>query len=340
MYVNNHLYDRLTTVVVGQTWPAHFYDWIADAYTREIMQQIAQETEEDYQQLITTLNQLGVNVLRPDVETDLSGIKESILKGGLVPPPPMCPTDWAVMVGNNFYESISTGSYAEHYTKMYSSVFEKISINNTITSVPANSSIAAAFSYQFNDRVFYSKETHQTHNEMSKIWKNMCPEKTISGFHQIGHLDGWFCPVTPGLIISAEDSVRPGLLSAFYQTHFKDSKVVFRGPSLSYNYSFQHWQKQHSGHWWVPGQEKNSKFIDLVDGHFKSWVGDVSETVFDVNMIVVDDKTAIIRETVNQSVIKEIENTGVTVYQVPFRHSIFWDAGLHCVTLTLDRNRS
>jgi hypothetical protein len=339
MYVNNHLYNRLTTVVVGQTWPANFYDWIEDPHAREIMQKIAYETEEDYQKLIATLNQLGITTLRPNVDIDLGNLKESILKGGSVPPPPMCPTDYAVMVDNEFFESASTGQYSEYYNKIYHSVFEQISTTNKITPV-SNQSIAAAYSHQFDDRVFYSKEEYQTHSEMSEFWKKTCPDKKILGFHNAGHIDGWFCPVTPGLIISSEDLVRPGLMSAFYRTHFKDSKIVLRGPSLEYDYSFQDWQKTNSGHWWVPGQEKNSKFIDLVERHFKSWVGDVSETVFDVNMIVVDDKNVVIRETVNHSVIKEIENMGVTVHQVPFRHSVFWDAGLHCVTLTLDRNRS
>jgi N-dimethylarginine dimethylaminohydrolase len=249
----------------------------------------------------------------------------------------MCPTDYAVMIGDVFFESASTSQHAEYYTKIYHSVFEQISTTNKIIPV-LNQSIAAACSHQFNDRVFYSKGIHQTHAEMSEFWKKTCPNKKILGFHQTGHLDGWFSPVTPGLVISSEDLVRPGLMSAFYRTHFKDCKIVYGKPSLSNNCSFKNWQKTNSGHWWLPGQEKNLNFIDHVNQHFKSWLSDVSETVFEVNMMIVDDKNVIIRETVNHSIVKEIENMGVTVYQVPFRHSTFWDSGIHCVTLTLDRS--
>jgi hypothetical protein len=336
MYSNDHLYNRLTTCVVGRTWQPNFYDWIDDSQSREAMQQIAQETEEDYQILLTTLAKLNVKTLRPRVDIDLGNLKEKVLKDGFLPRPPMCPTDYAVMIGNNFFESLSTNPNAEYYNKMYQSVFENISIDNKITTV-SNCSIADACAHQFNDQVFYSKENWQTHTEMSAFWNAASPGKKISGFHNAGHLDGWFCPVTPGLVISATDPVRPGLMNLFYKTHFKNSKIVYLPPTLLDDYRFQLWQQTNSGHWWVPGQENNLKFINLIDRHFKSWVGNISETVLDVNMIVIDSSTLIMRQTTNCQLIKQIENMGVTVYQVPFRHSVFWDGGPHCVTLALDR---
>lgn len=332
MFSNNHLYHRLSVCAVGRSWPTEFYDWISDSQIREIMQTIAYETEQDYQQLITILNQLGVEVVRPDVNIDLGNVKEKILAGNVAPPPPMNPGDRLLMLDNVFYRS------SDIDLDIYQPLFEKISQSNVIVTAP-DPSVCAAMSYQFDDRIYYSIRENQTHQSVSNTWKSISDKKTI-GFHQYGHIDGCFCPVTPGLIVTMEDPVRPQLLSLFYKTNFKDWKVVTRGPSFEYNASFRKWQQAHPGVWWVPGQEKNQKFTEFVDRYFTNWIGNVAETIFEVNIIIVDDKTVIVRQTDNDWVVKEIEKMGVTVYQTPFRHSAFWDSGLNCVTLPLHRTFS
>jgi len=334
MYVNNHLYDRLRVCAVGRTWPEEFYNWVPDVQIREIMQTVSRETEEDYQALIKLLQQLGVEVLRPTVNGDSNNnIKEQILKSGVVPPPPMFPGDCMAMIDNVFYTTpdINTTSYASAYEPL----FELLVQTNSVQLAP-DSAICAAMSYQFRDRVCYSINQNQTHAAVSAAWKSVT-DKNLIGFHQHGHIDGCFCPVTPGLIVSMEDLPRPHLMSLFYRTHFKDWKIIIRGPSLEHNSSFKKWQKSHSGLWWVPGQEKNQKFIDFVNQYFNNWIGDVSETIFEVNIIVIDDKNIIVRQTNNDQLIREIESMGVNVYQSPFRHSAFWDGGLNCVTLPLHR---
>lgn len=329
MFSNNHLYNRLLVCAVGRSWPTEFYDWIPDLQIREIMQTIASETEEDYQQLIALLNLLGVEVIRPNVKFDLGNIKEKILAGGTVPSPPMFPGDQLLMLDNVLYKSNSIDLDAYHL------LFEKISQSNAIVTAP-DPSVCAAMSYQFDDRIYYSINENQTHQSVSTTWKSISDKKII-GFHQYGHIDGCFCPVTPGLIISMEDQKRPQLLSLFYKTNFKDWKVIPEEPSFHYNVSFNKWQRVHSGVWWVPGQEKNQKFTEFVDHYFTNWIGNAAETIFEINLIVVDNKTVIVRQTTNERIIKEIEKMGVTVYQTPFRHSAFWDGGLNCVTLPLHR---
>lgn len=329
MFSNNHLYNRLLVCAVGRSWPTEFYDWIPDLQIREIMQTIASETEEDYQQLIALLNLLGVEVIRPNVKFDLGNIKEKILAGGTVPLPPMFPGDKLLMLDNVLYNSNSIDLDAYH------PLFEKISQSNAIITAP-DPSVCAAMSYQFDDRIYYSISKNQTHQSVSTTWKSISDKKII-GFHQYGHIDGCFCPVTPGLIVSMIDQKRPQLLSLFYQTNFKDWKVIPEEPSFHYNVSFNKWQKVHSGVWWVPGQEKNQKFTEFVDHYFTNWIGNVAETIFELNLIVVDNKTVIVRQTTNERIIKEIEKMGVTVYQTPFRHGHFWDGSLNCVTLPLHR---
>lgn len=60
------------------------------------------------------------------------------------------------------------------------------------------------------------------------------------------------------------------------------------------------------------------------------------ETVFDVNMLVIDRKNVLCLFENDQ--IKQVLNqNNVKVHYVNFRHYEFWDAGLHCLTSDLNR---
>jgi N-dimethylarginine dimethylaminohydrolase len=320
---------------VGRAWPVEFYNWIKDSQVRKTMQRIATETEEDFQQLISVLEQLQIQVLRPTVDLAFDCVQEldNILD---IPKPPICPGDKMIMFEDRLIESVLVSSHSTIYQQSYQPFFSHVIEQGNHIVPTDNISICAAQCFQIDDKVIYSKTKDQTHSTMMQTWKNLT-EKSIVGFHLDGHIDGWFCPVAPGLIITSSDSTRPSLLSLFYKTHFNNWKIVYFDPSVYHDLSFRNWQKQNTGSWWVPGEEQNHKFIKFVDTYFKNWTGNVSETVFEVNIIVVDEKTVIVRKTNNVRIIQELENHGITVYQVPFRHSSFWDAGLNCVTMAVHR---
>ena len=47
------------------------------------------------------------------------------------------------------------------------------------------------------------------------------------------------------------------------------------------------------GKWWLKGEEHNDQLIEFVNTWLKDWVGYVEETVFDVNMLSIDQNTII-----------------------------------------------
>jgi len=53
-------------------------------------------------------------------------------------------------------------------------------------------------------------------------------------------------------------------------------------------------------------------------------------------MLIVDPKNVILFNY-NQTVFDALDRYGITAHVVPFRHRYFWDGGIHCVTLDLDR---
>ena len=145
-----------------------------------------------------------------------------------------------------------------------------------------------------------------------------------------GHSDGTYCPVAPGLIISLYDVPT-------YKDTFPDWEVVYL-PGQSWN-KVGGWLKlkqKNGGKWWIPGFEQDQDVINCVEQWLGHWTGYVEETVFDVNMLIVDPKNVIVFNY-NKLVFDALERYGITPHIVPFRHRFFWDGGIHCVTSDLHR---
>ena len=96
MYTVDQTWDSLNICVVGRTFPPQAYDRIEDAERRTHLQKIAKETEEDFCNLINTLQTFDVNIIRPYASelTDIDNITS---------PASMKPRDVLRMIGNNFY---------------------------------------------------------------------------------------------------------------------------------------------------------------------------------------------------------------------------------------------
>lgn len=145
-----------------------------------------------------------------------------------------------------------------------------------------------------------------------------------------GHGDAVYCPVTPGLIISLNDVPT-------YADTFPDWEVVYLPPSnYAHMREFEFSMKRNKGRWFMPGFEQDNNLITMVDHYFDEWVGQVSETVFDVNILIVDPKNIVV-STHNDQVEQACARHGIEVHVVPFRHKYFWDCGIHCVTNDLSR---
>jgi hypothetical protein len=145
-----------------------------------------------------------------------------------------------------------------------------------------------------------------------------------------GHSDGVYCAVAPGLIISS-----PYLDD--YSTLYPGWEVI-RLSRMDQILLDQYTQlkNKNQGRWWIPGFEHDNDVINTVEQCLSHWVGYVEETVFDVNMLIIDPKNVMVFNE-NKQVFDALNRYGITPHIVPFRHRYFWDGGIHCVTLDLDR---
>jgi len=144
------------------------------------------------------------------------------------------------------------------------------------------------------------------------------------------HSDGVYCPVKPGLIISLVDAPS-------FKNTFPDWEVVsLPNQSWSKVQPFLDLKRKNEGKWWVPGEELNDDFTNFVETWLNDWVLCVEETVFDVNMLVINENN-VICNNYNKKVFDAFERHKITPHILNFRHRYFWDGGLHCITSDLSR---
>ena len=98
--VHQH-WDPLKVCAVGRSYPPEFYSYIKDARVRNVFEKIAIETEEDYQKLISKLEEFGVEVVRTDISDDHEIYWKT--ESDKVAPPPMTPRDHTAMVGSRYF---------------------------------------------------------------------------------------------------------------------------------------------------------------------------------------------------------------------------------------------
>ena len=100
---------------------------------------------------------------------------------------------------------------------------------------------------------------------------------------------------------------------------------------------FSKLKRKNKGKWWLAGEEDNDEFTNFVETWLQDWVGYVEETVFDVNVLVLDEHHVCVSNPNNGQVNTFLKNHNMEPVYVPWRHRYFWDGGLHCITLDLYR---
>tara|TARA_R110002167_G_scaffold47380_1_gene140338 strand:+ start:49 stop:1272 length:1224 start_codon:yes stop_codon:yes gene_type:complete len=147
-----------------------------------------------------------------------------------------------------------------------------------------------------------------------------------------GHSDGCFHTIKPGAILSLREIQT-------YEDTFPDWDICYL-PDQSWSKvdKFQEIKDKTGGKWWVPGEEDNNEFTYFVETWLQDWVGYVEETVFDVNVLVLDEHHVCVSQPDNEIVNTFLKKHNMEPVYVPWRHRYFWDGGLHCITLDLRRD--
>ena len=279
------------------------------------LKRIAEETEEDYQTLETILKDAGVQTYRSFLDMDKVESLHNIAR------PPVCPRDHFAVIGETLYAQSGVAGCQD--------VLKQISPDNLET-VKDNGNVCTANICRVGKDIWW--DTHHVEKHIADTYTQAL---TKQGFrvhlaNRGYHSDGSFCVVKPGCIVSLHEIQN-------YEEEFPGWDVLYL-PDQSWSkvHPFLEMKWKVGGRWWLRGEENNHPLMEFVNAWLTDWVGYVEETVFDVNMLSLDQNT-IICNNYNKEVFSMFKKHKVEPIIFNFRHRYFWDGGIHCITQDLYR---
>jgi N-dimethylarginine dimethylaminohydrolase len=329
----NAPWDPLKHVWVGASYGPEFYAPIRNSKIRDCLQKIAQETEEDYLNLVNTLASFGVKVDRPTIDSALNIMHYVDQQGQvtyntsksftLIPKPPMQPRDSVLIVGNNMIKTNSESTWFEPLIGQLSlHPDQKIAGSTEEFDAPEITVIGKHLIVDCRSRPW-----------LANYIQGACPDRQVIPVFIGGHNDAVFCPVQPGLIVSTYHHTN-------YAETFPNWTVKYiENQSWNAIPGWRQFKHANVDKWWIPDQDNNEEFSRFVDTWLDHWLGYVAETVFDVNMLQINQNTILVNNY-NKEMFDFFKTRNIEPIITPFRHRFFWDGGIHCVTNDIYREGS
>jgi hypothetical protein len=315
---------------------------------------ILHETKQDLDSLSDYLTKLGVTVHRPTVTKfpdtiDLGHFKMEN------PMAPIVPRDQYLVYGETIYQTYT--SMPDRYldSQNYNHIFKELfldghnwlsmpppKLDNLVDKWWANGE--QVYHEQLKEQVLWHTatifkcgdklltNTKGPGNDLGLAWmmRNL-PANTIidvGNTHQqgFGHIDhGWFM-VNDELIFCVNKEWVPEPL--------RNKQIV----ELE-----AHFEKFDDEKFISDFSSTGGKYSDAwVDKWLTQWKGYAQEVFFDSNVLVIDSQNVLF-SNYQPDIFKVMEKYGINCHVVPQRHGLFWEAGIHCLTLDIVReggNRS
>ncbi len=337
----NQVWDPLEVCIVGRMYDTKSFSFISNNKIRQVLEKLAEESEEDFQTLIQLLNKFNVEVIRPHAPL----INNKLL------PPPVTPRDHTAMIGNQFFidPRVNLNFYQPivDYVQKYNVVNWEKNINTaTIIRLgkdllygQMNLSPSNVWTSIRKDNwpieppsVLLDKLNANAMDAYCKSISNLFGEYRCHFYPEESHLDGCMSVIKPGLLISNRELDHKG--------RFKDWDILYLDTTvkdkIASNQSYIKLRQKNRGRWWIPGEESNNDFIEFVDSYLKTWTGYIEESQFDLNLLMIDEQNAVCTST-NDQILKKFDEHGINLHVVNFRHSLFFDGGIHCLTSDIKR---
>jgi hypothetical protein len=341
MLAVNQFWDTLEVCIVGKMYEPDYFKPISNTKIRAAFEKIAIECEEDLQKLIKLLERFNVTVIRTNAETDKFLI-----------PPPITPRDYTAMIGNKFFIDPRVEQ------TFYKPVIDYVKRQGNEINWQKN--INTACILRFGKDLLCGNVDLSTHNIWTTLRKEnwpLEPPKVINeSFNTVMtdlykkdvlqtfkdyrchfyddecHLDGRIFSPVPGLLITSGDMDHKNLFKGW--DILRVNSTVLDEIKNDPNYNIV--KERHNSKWWVPGEELNLDFTNFVHEHLYRWIGYIEESQFYLNILMIDSKNAVVSK-LNDAIAKKLEEYDITLHVIDFRHSLFFDGGIHCLTSDIKR---
>jgi N-dimethylarginine dimethylaminohydrolase len=324
-------WQPLEEVIVGRAYTPDYFDFIENAQVRNQLQQILAETDEDLNNLQRIIEQYGAVVRRPDLPNKDWFIDSQINSDG-APLPPLTPRDWQISLGQKLLRVLPMTElndicklYGDQVINPHGETWDPNCILN---------GASASCIVRVGRDVFFDNSDHLKPEQTQWIIENcLGPEYRVHEAITDGHGDAVFAILKPGVILSSKHDVNLDLAGDFPGwdvCKIWDSSIWAAMEVGKFK------EENFNGSWYVQGQTPTAEFTNFVDTYLKNWVGFVSETVFDVNCLVLDEENVIF-SAYNKQVFDFCAKHKINPIIAELRHSYFWDGGVSCCTQDIRR---
>lgn len=314
-----HHWDPLQVCLVGTTYDPKLYDFVQSTTVRKTLQTISEQTLEDLENLCNVLESFGVETHQPNISSAFS----DVTMGDKMLPAPLTPRDYTAMIDSVWFmpEAVREEEMAQYdYTwlKPIEQLMHKH--GNTVHYNTNGIIIDSAMIHRCGDTLLVGNWTDGDDNSATvDVLQKTFPNKTVHLLDTQGHLDGVLCQINCNTVLHRPD--------------WTDGVPGCNSIPIPHRKGTAH---PHIEKYWLPEYINSVEFENFVEENIAHWIGHVSETFIDVNMLIVD-KYNVIMSVENPELIKILETFNISVTVVPLRNQLFWDGGIHCVTSDMDR---
>jgi len=323
--INSHnSWSQLEEVWLGDVYPASWYEHLPPN-VRDVFQTITEITQQDLTQIEKKLIELDVKVQRPTY-SNISDHTDPVT--GQLKKPQICPRDWFLTLGNCLLAPNNpdhTWPWADVLTE-YRMADNKCLVKNQQSPIINGANVVRVGRDVVIDTDIF---------DISEIDFNLTPFKDyrLTWVKNGGHMDGCFAILRPGLILANQ-------YFADYEKTFPGWECIFLNePTYTQHIKYPPRGGGYNGKFYAEEISFNQSFNDHVIRYAQDWVGNYTETYFELNCLVINESNVMMLGY-NQGLEKILNQRGITVHWVPFRCRGFWDGGMHCITLDIRRQSS
>ena len=334
-------WDPVKSIMLGSCYSEKFFEPVKNKKLRESLQKICIETNEDIDRIERMYTDMGVQVTRTLID-ESETIEDYLDESGafkhkawkpksLVPRPPIMPRDCQVVIGEHMFVNLIGDR------NMMKSLFNVMEDPIEQCIIPVDhgfKGLHGGHQTLIGNRLYLDTDAGNYDPEYNEKFKRILneyyPQIEVHQLEIGGHNDCCFHPCKPGVLISLNDIQNYDETFPGWDIHYIENSNLDK---------VEGWldiKDKNKGRWWVPGEEKNDEFADFVETWLTEWVGYVEETVFDVNVHMVNPETVMVN-SYNKELFSYFETHKIQPIIAPFRHRHFWDGGVHCMTLDLYR---
>ena len=330
-------WDPIKEAIVGSCVNENYFENVKNVEIREKLTRLLIETQEDLDNFANVLAQHGAKVYRPFVDSDKRMNPDK--KQKRLDMITVQPRDEIGVLGNNIYfSSVVGGEQRMPSVELYQKTLGAQNIINKSSSpwvqllrkkiyveLPSWTIVGKDIFLDGNDPV--NSNMAQKIQDFIARW---LPDINVHVLDIGAHNDGCFHTCKPGVIISLKEVQN-------YSKTFPNWEVLYL-PDAWWNTmeDFIKAKANTKGKYWLPGEENNQGLLNFINLWLEDWLGYSEETVFDVNMFMINETTVCV-SNYNKDVFDYFKKHKIDPIIVPLRHRFFWDGGLHCCSVDLVR---